>query len=37
VRGVVTGVMESFAHAVYVRDIPERCTPLTLGYRISWV
>jgi hypothetical protein len=37
VRGVIAGIMESFAHAVYVRDIPERCTPLTLGYRISWV
>jgi hypothetical protein len=37
VRGVIHGIMENFAHAVYVRDVASLCTSTSLGYRISWV
>jgi hypothetical protein len=37
VRGVIQGALENFAQVVYVREIPELCGSLTLGYRVSWV
>jgi hypothetical protein len=36
-RGINQGSVELFSRKAYVSDIPQLCTPLTLGYRISWV
>jgi hypothetical protein len=35
-RGVLSGLLQLFCGRVYVHEIPALCTPLTLGYRVSW-
>jgi hypothetical protein len=36
-RGVLDGLTGMFCTKPYVRDVPEKCTGLQLGYRIAWV
>jgi hypothetical protein len=36
-RGVIAAFTETFAAKAYVQEIPDLCTPITLGYRVSWV
>jgi hypothetical protein len=36
-RGVIAGGLELFCQKIYVQEIADMCTPLTLGYRVSWV
>lgn len=36
-RGILMGATELFCHKAYVKETPALCTPLTLGYRISWI
>jgi hypothetical protein len=36
-RGVIAGAVELFCSKVYVQEIPELCTALSVGYRVSWV
>ncbi len=36
-RGVIVTFTETFAGKAYVQEIPDLCTPITLGYRVSWV
>jgi hypothetical protein len=36
-RGVLSGAVELFCQKVYVQEIPELCTALSVGYRVSWV
>jgi hypothetical protein len=35
-RGTIGGLVEMFCQKAFVRDVPRLCTPLTLGYRVSW-
>jgi hypothetical protein len=35
-RGVITGLVELFCEKAYMKEVPALCTPMTLGYRISW-
>jgi hypothetical protein len=37
VRGVLLGVLETFAARAYVHEIPSLCRDNTLGFRLSWV
>ena len=36
IRGVTSGLVELFCEKAYVRELRAFCTPMTLGYRISW-
>lgn len=36
-RGIIVGAAELFCQKVYVAELADLCTPLTLGYRVSWV
>lgn len=35
-RGVISGLVELFCEKAYVRELRALCTPMTLGYRVSW-
>jgi hypothetical protein len=36
-RGIIGAMAETFAEKAYVQELPDLCTPITLGYRVSWV
>jgi hypothetical protein len=36
-RGIATGLVELFCVRAYTSEIRSLATPLTLGYRLSWV
>jgi hypothetical protein len=36
-RGIFHGLLGMFCEKVYVRDLPAKCTRLSLAYRFAWV
>jgi hypothetical protein len=36
-RGVMLGTVSLFCKKAWVQEVPQRCTEMTLGYRMNWV
>jgi hypothetical protein len=36
-RGILSALVELFCQKSYAKELSALCTPMTLGYRLSWV